>query len=110
LVIHCAALSKTLACERNPAVARLNNVEVTRVLTELAADIPLLFFSTDMVFDGSKGNYTEADAPNPLTVYAETKFAAERIALANPKHTVIRTSLNAGRTSHGTAFNEQWRA
>src|SRR5436190_19177176 len=51
LVVHCAALSKTLACERNPEEARLNNVEVTRVLSELAADLPLLFFSTDLVFD-----------------------------------------------------------
>jgi dTDP-4-dehydrorhamnose reductase len=110
LVIHCAALSKTLVCERNPEAARLNNVDVTRVLTELAADIPLLFFSTDLVFDGAIGNYTEVDVPNPLTVYAETKLAAEDIVLENPKHTVIRTSLNAGRTSHGTAFNEQWRA
>jgi dTDP-4-dehydrorhamnose reductase len=109
-VIHCAALSKTLMCERNPEAARLHNIEVTRVLTELAADIPLLFFSTDLVFDGAKGNYTERDTPNPLTVYAETKLAAERMVLANPKHTVMRTSLNAGRTSNGTAFNEQWRA
>jgi dTDP-4-dehydrorhamnose reductase len=110
LVIHCAALSKTLACERNPEVARLNNVDITRALAKLAADIPLLFFSTDLVFDGAKGNYTESDVPNPLTVYAETKLAAEQIVLANPKHTVIRTSLNAGRTLNGTAFNEQWRA
>ncbi|HWN96120.1 MAG TPA: SDR family oxidoreductase [Methylomirabilota bacterium] len=109
-VIHCAALSKTLECERNPEHARLNNIEVTRVLAELAADIPLLFFSTDLVFDGAKGNYSENDAPNPLTVYAETKLAAERIVLANPKHTVIRTSLNAGRTTRANAFNEQWRA
>ena len=110
LVIHCAALSKTLVCERSPDKARTNNVEVTRVLAELAADIPLLFFSTDLVFDGAEGNYSEDDAPNPLTVYAETKLAAEQMILTNPKHTVIRTSLNAGRTSSGTAFNEQWRA
>jgi len=110
LVIHCAALSKTLECERNPERARANNVDVTRVLAELAAHIPLLFFSTDLVFDGGKGNYHETDPPHPLTVYAETKLAAEKIVLANPKHTVIRTSLNAGVTSHGTAFNEQWLA
>jgi len=110
LVIHCSAMSKTLECERNPERARLNNVEVTRVLAELAIDIPLLFFSTDLVFDGLRGNYNESDAPNPLTVYAETKVAAERIVLANPKHSVIRTSLNIGRTHSGTAPNEQWRA
>jgi dTDP-4-dehydrorhamnose reductase len=80
------------------------------VLCEFAADIPLLFFSTDLVFDGAKGNYNESDAPNPLTVYAETKVAAEQIVLANPKHTVIRASLNAGRTARGNAFNEQWLA
>ena len=110
LVIHCAAMSKTPACEANPELARLNNVEVTRALAGLAADIPLLFFSTDIVFDGRKGNYTENDAPNPLNVYAETKLAAEQIVLANPKHSVIRTSLNAGSTAGGTTFNEQWRA
>src|SRR5262245_56467309 len=78
LVVHCAAMSKTLDCERHPELARTNNLEVTRVLAELATDIPLLFFSTDLVFDGTKGNYNERDAPNPLTVYAETKLAAEQ--------------------------------
>jgi dTDP-4-dehydrorhamnose reductase len=109
LVIHCAAMSKTGACEENPELAHLNNVAVTEALCELAADVPLVFFSTDLVFDGSRGNYSEADAPHPLNVYAETKFAAERVVLANPRHSVVRTSLNAGRTARGTAFNEQWR-
>jgi dTDP-4-dehydrorhamnose reductase len=111
LVIHCAALSKTPDCEANPDLAWKTNVEVTRVLCELAADIPLFFFSTDLVFDGRKGNYNENDAPNPLTVYGRTKVAAEQILLANPKHTVIRTSLNAGRTPSGeSSFDEQLRA
>ena len=110
LVIHCAAMSKTGACEANPELAQLNNVEVTRVLCELAADIPLIFFSTDLVFDGTRGNYAETDLPNPLNVYARTKLDAERIALANPRHTVVRTSLNAGITARGDAFNELWRA
>jgi dTDP-4-dehydrorhamnose reductase len=108
LVIHCAAMSKTGVCEANPDAARLNNVEVTRVLCELAADIPLIFFSTDLVFDGAHGNYTEQDTPNPLNVYARTKLDAEQIVLANPRHTVVRTSLNAGATARGDAFNEQW--
>ena len=110
LVIHCAAMSKTGACEANPDAARLNNVEVTRVLCELAANLPLIFFSTDLVFDGARGHYTEQDAPNPLNVYARTKLDAERVVLANPRHTVIRTSLNAGVTARGDAFNELWRA
>ena len=110
LILHCAALSKTPACEANPALAWKNNVQVTRLLAELAHDIPLLFLSTDLVFDGSKGNYSETDEVGPLNVYAETKVAAERIVLANPLHSVVRTSLNVGTTTNGTAFNEQWRA
>lgn len=110
LVIHCAAMSKTGACEANPEAARLHNVEVTRVLCELAAEIPLIFFSTDLVFDGTRGSYAEQDAPNPLNVYARTKLDAEQIVLANPRHTVVRTSLNAGTTARGDAFNELWRA
>ena len=108
LIIHCAAMSRTSACEIQSDVAWRNNVDVTRTLCELAAEPPLIFFSTDLVFDGRKGNYNESDDPNPLTVYGETKVAAERIVLSNPRHTVIRTSLNAGATPSGNgSFNEQ---
>ena len=111
LVIHCAALANTPACEKDPALAHKLNVGVTSVLAELAADIPLILFSTDLVFDGRSGNYDEMAAINPLSVYAKTKAEAERIVLANPKHTVIRTSLNFGRSPTGNrAFNEQMRS
>jgi dTDP-4-dehydrorhamnose reductase len=83
---------------------------VTRVLAEFAADIPFLFFSSDLVFDGRKGNYDETAAVNPLSVYAQTKVEAEKIVLANPKHTVVRTSLNGGLSLKGDrGFNEQTR-
>lgn len=110
LVMHCAALSKTPACQAKPELAWKLNVEVTRHLAELAAEIPLIFFSSDVVFDGRRGNYVESDPPNPLSVYAETKVAAEQIVLANPKHTVIRTSLNGGTSPTGDrGFNEEMR-
>jgi dTDP-4-dehydrorhamnose reductase len=110
LIIHCAALAHTPTCQESPALARKLNVEVTALLTELAAEIPFFLFSTDLVFDGREGNYDEAAPINPLTVYAETKAAAEQIVLANPKHTVIRTSLNLGTSPTGNrAFNEQLR-
>lgn len=96
LIIHCAALSRSPDCQRDPGLARRLNVEVTRTLGELAAEIPLVFFSTDLVFDGRKGDYLETDAVNPMSVYAETKVEAESIVLGNPRHLVIRTSLNAG--------------
>lgn len=96
LVIHCAALTNTLACEADPVKARRVNVEVTARLCELAAYARLVFMSTDLVFDGRRGNYTETDPVSPLCVYAQTKADAEQLVLANPLHLVVRTSLNVG--------------
>jgi dTDP-4-dehydrorhamnose reductase len=110
LVIHCAALSQSPACQADPALARKSNVEATAVLSELAANIPFFFLSTDLVFDGRTGNYDESAPVNPLSIYAETKVAAERLVLANPRHTVIRLSLNGGTSPSGNrGFNEQMR-
>lgn len=110
IIIHCAALSRSPACEQNPSLARKLNVEVTARLAELAADIPFVFFSSDLVFDGRHGNYDESALPNPLSVYAKTKVAAEQIILANPKHTVVRISLNGGTSPTGDrGFNEELR-
>jgi dTDP-4-dehydrorhamnose reductase len=110
LVIHCAAVTVVAEVQKNPGVARRVNVEVTKLLAELAAEIPFVFFSTDLVFDGRKGNYTEADTPNPLHFYGETKATAEQIILRNPRHTVVRTSINGGVSSAGNrGFNEQYR-
>jgi dTDP-4-dehydrorhamnose reductase len=109
LVIHCAAMTTVADAQRDPGFARQINVETTRVLAELAAEIPFIFFSTDLVFDGRRGDYTETDPVNPLHVYGETKVAAEKIVLENPRHLVVRTSLNGGITTAGRAFNEQLR-
>jgi dTDP-4-dehydrorhamnose reductase len=109
-VIHCAAMSKSPDCQAQPELARKINVEATARLAELASEIPFVFYSSDLVFDGRKGNYIESDAVNPLGIYAETKVVAEKIVLANPRHTVIRTSLNGGISPTGDrGFNEQMR-
>jgi dTDP-4-dehydrorhamnose reductase len=108
LVIHCAAISTVAGAEADPKLAQRLNVEVTKLLAELAAEIPLVFFSSDLVFDGRKGDYVEADAPNPLHLYGETKAAAEQIVLANRLHTVVRTSINGGISPTGDrGFNER---
>jgi dTDP-4-dehydrorhamnose reductase len=110
LIIHCAALSRSPECQANPQLARKLNVEVTEVLADIATEIPFVFFSTDLVFDGRRGNYDETASVNPLSVYAQTKVAAEQIVLANPNHTVVRTSLNGGVSPTGDrGFNEQMR-
>jgi dTDP-4-dehydrorhamnose reductase len=109
LVIHCAAITTVAEAQKNPGLARRVNVELTRFLAEMAAEIPFVFFSTDLVFDGRKGDYTEKDGPNPLHLYGETKLAAEESVLKNPRHLIIRTSINGGVSQAGNrAFNEQF--
>jgi dTDP-4-dehydrorhamnose reductase len=110
LVIHCAAITVVADAQKNPTLARRVNVEATQWLAELAAEIPFVFFSTDLIFDGRKGDYTETDAANPLHLYGATKLAAEAIVLKNPRHRVVRTSINGGVSPSGNrAFNEQLR-
>lgn len=100
-VIHCAAISRSPDCRNNPILAERVNVQATRLLHEEAEDVPFFFFSSDLVFDGKKGNYSECDSPNPLGIYADTKLRAEGYVLQNPLHTVVRTSLNAGVSPSG---------
>jgi dTDP-4-dehydrorhamnose reductase len=108
LIIHCAGLTQTGPCQQQPELARRANVETTRLLCDLASGIRLFFFSTDLVFDGTKGNYVETDPVSPLLVYAQTKVEAEQIVLANPNHSVIRTALNGGASPKGNrGFNEE---
>jgi dTDP-4-dehydrorhamnose reductase len=101
LLIHCAALSRTKACEQDPEKARRINVEVTKHLARLSQDIPFIFLSSGEVFDGRTGWYGETDEPNPINVYGRTKLEAEQAILQNPGHTVIRIVLTAGMSESG---------
>ena len=110
LVIHCAAITNVADAQKNPEHARRVNVEVTKLLAELSSEISFAFFSTDLIFDGLKGNYTETDTRHPLHLYGETKVAAEEIVLKNSRHLVVRTSINGGASlTGGRSFNEQLR-
>ncbi len=111
VVIHCAAMARSPDCQANPTLARKINTDATAHLAELARNGRFIFFSTDLVFDGRNGNYVETDSPNPLSIYAETKVASEKIILQNPLHTVVRCSLVGGASPKGNhSFNEDLRA
>ena len=103
-------MSQSVACQADPEGARQMNVGVTAFLAELACEADFVFFSTDLVFNGRKGHYSEADSPDPLSVYGQTKVEAERIVLRNPRHAVVRISLTGGISRSGArAFNEELR-
>jgi dTDP-4-dehydrorhamnose reductase len=95
-VIHCAALANLEACEKDPELARKLNTEVPRKLAEQCrkGGARLLHVSTDAVFDGQSGGYSETDIPNPLGTYAQTKYQAELcVAEANPEAIIARVNL-----------------
>ena len=81
-VVHCAARTDSEACQSNPERARRDNVDATRALVDAAHAVGahFIYLSTAFVFDGTKGEpYEEGDTPNPLSVYAQTKYAGEAV-------------------------------
>ena len=95
-VIHCAALANLEACEADPALAKQLNTDLPEQLATIVArgGARLLHVSTDAVFDGLRGNYTEDDQPEPLSVYARTKYDGEQgVAAVNPEAIVARVNL-----------------
>lgn len=81
--------------EADPAEAERVNVGGSAAVAECAAkaNIPLVYFSSCMVFDGEKREpYSEDDVPNPLTVYGKTKLKGEEVVLEiAPRALVVRT-------------------
>ena len=79
-VIHCAAIANLDVAEQNPEFADLVNAQAPGVLAQTAKEmgIPFVQISTDAVFDGSRGNYSEEDLPNPRNTYAQSKLAGEQ--------------------------------
>ncbi|MBL8822983.1 MAG: SDR family oxidoreductase [Planctomycetia bacterium] len=98
-VIHAAALSTIAECYRDPVRAFRINGEATRQLVGLcvAGVTRLIYVSTDLVFDGSQGNYSEHDPPCPQTLYGKSKLDGERVVLHHPGHLVCRLSLLVGK-------------
>ena len=95
-VINCAALANLEACELDPTLARQLNTELPEKLAHLVArgGARLLHVSTDAVFDGQRGGYTEKDKPNPLSEYARTKMDGElAVFAANPETIIARVNL-----------------
>lgn len=98
LVIHCAAASKPNFCEEHPELSHTINVKATRLLAQICAlqNTKLVFTSTDLVFDGEKGQYAEDSPTGPLMRYGRQKLEAEKAVLETPNGVVCRMPLMFG--------------
>jgi dTDP-4-dehydrorhamnose reductase len=97
LVLHAAAWTDVDGAEDDPQGAAAVNVGGTKHAAELGA--PLVYFSTDYVFDGVKRTpYVESDAPNPLSAYGRSKLLGE--AAAGEGAWIVRSSWLFGPTGH----------
>jgi dTDP-4-dehydrorhamnose reductase len=99
-MINAAGYGRVDDAERAPQACFRENAVGAEVLARAcaAAGIPLVTFSSDLVFDGRKGEaYSETDPINPTTVYGASKAEAERRVLAaHPGALVVRTSAFFG--------------
>lgn len=99
VVIHAAAMADSALCATHPELAWESNVHGAENVARAAAAVGarLIYLSTDWVFRGDRGGYTELDAPDPLTVYGKTKYAGEEAVRATcDSYVIARVALVFG--------------
>lgn len=79
VIIHCGALTNVDYCEENIEESHAMTIQSTKVIVEYckAKNLKLVYISTDYIFDGINGPYTENETPNPVNVYGKHKLEAE---------------------------------
>lgn len=107
-LVHCAALTDLDRCQEEPDFAFKLNAEMAGMVAHASRSIGarLVHISTDSIFDGGRGGYTEADNPAPVNVYGRSKLAGERaVSEADPGALIIRTNFFgwSPRPGHGLA-------
>ena len=109
VVVHAAAYTNVGGAEKERSACWKVNVEGTRnvVRAVIERGIFLVHISTDYVFDGVHGQYTEDDPIGPVrNYYALSKLVAEELARLTPRHLVIRTSFRPREWPYTTAFED----
>ncbi|HVN80799.1 MAG TPA: SDR family oxidoreductase [Terriglobia bacterium] len=106
VIVHTAALSNPDLCETERMLALTLNTFATRELARITSLLgsKLIYLSSDLIFDGIKGMYSEADQPAPMNYYAKTKYLGELETTNNcGNYVVLRLSLVYG---HSGGLNE----
>lgn len=99
VIYVCAAVSNVDYCETHPQEAYATNVTAMRNLVQAAnsVDARIIFLSTDYIFDGENGPYTEESVPNPISEYGKQKLIAEKLFSDEAKSAlIIRTTVVYG--------------
>jgi dTDP-4-dehydrorhamnose reductase len=99
IIIHAAALSAPDFCEDNRELTSAVNIEGTLNMLDAAGECGcrLVYVSTDLVFDGERGNYTEQDPPAPVNYYGWSKREGEKLCLQHAADAlVVRITLQYG--------------
>lgn len=103
-IIHAGAMGKPDDCALHPELATQINVEGTQHLVEAAqrSQAKFCYVSTDFVFDGENGNYTEQATRNPINHYGQTKLEAEQLVeRSGLEWSIVRTVLVYGKPMTG---------
>ncbi len=111
VIINCAAYTNVDKSETEKELAWRINVTGLENLVHfcLGADAKLVTISSDYIFNGVAGPYTEKDKPDPLGYYGRTKLAGENVVLSVPaKHAVIRTNVLYGIAKFGRDDFVKW--
>jgi dTDP-4-dehydrorhamnose reductase len=105
-IIHCAAYTDVAKAEIDREACWNTNVLGTQRLA--AFDIPIVYISTEYVFEGGKGNYSEKDIPYPQNFYAYTKAMGEAMVRMAYESLVIRTLFKPRPYKHPVAPTDQY--
>jgi dTDP-4-dehydrorhamnose reductase len=108
VVVHTAAATQVDECEKYPTPCEAINVQGTsQVLTDAESfSSHFIYLSTDFVFDGEKGDYTEEDEPSPVSWYGFTKMQAEgMVQTSTIPWAIVRTCLVYGNVLQGIRSN-----
>lgn len=108
VVVHAAAMTQVDDCELRPQHCERINVHGTsQVLTDAETfSSHFIYISTDFVFDGEQGNYSEEDDTKPISLYGFTKLQAESMVQTSTiPFAIVRTCLVYGNLLKGTRSN-----
>ena len=108
VVIHTAAMTNVDTCETDQTGCELLNVTAVAYLIEACQkrDTFLCHLSTDFIFDGADGPYTEEAIPNPISVYGASKLRAEKLLeTSSIRWAIARTVLVFGIVSDMSRTN-----